>query len=986
MPKNPNPQPPIHGLAVFLALVILGPAFLTVPIDAAAGETVKNGVGIHERYTAQRRPRVTVLEFNNTNQAAQSARYGASVEAMLVTFLKRKSQLLVVEREQADEVIKAEWNRIQTGEARSLPQEGGNLVLEKIDAFVLGSVTLLDAPVEPPSNSDEPSPKSSRLPLGRRIEIDAKILSRHDGRIIAAVQRRGPVSCLRSIVERLGIALEQEFLRPYYGSLEVRLSFPENVRIHLTPILMDDALDEEKPPFERSATVRIGGRADTIEPWTTDPTSSTVDNILTGWYLLRLERPGYEVPSSHYRRWQTRESFGRLKVYDLVSDQPLENVDPHLARFVVHVDPLAQSKIDADALGFTAGAEGGFVKKTGSIDPRIKRQYLDTSYGKSQDMRVYLIGDDKLDINSFESPDEFADDPTCDLFDERLPSLAERGETRIGPERDFDIATYQGGKLIIEDYSGEDLPTGTYEMYIWEPHYRFHQMSVSVHEGLEKKPVHANLTRSTSKLLLRNTGKAPRHAVHLVGQETGHRAKMSLHFTMARTWDNLPVDRYVAQTDIEGLLGWREEINLIPGEVAPPVYAPPNPSEEEGRADAGEMAEDALPPFLIETSRALATPPALEVKTKLHIGGRLGVLGAPLDPDSVYVDDLVPWLLDSLRISEDEDERFGKLEKRRKRLLKKQRQLSSRDRDTKKEPTRERSKADDEKARERLLTSALKFVRRHPELLRNYVALAETLADIDLDAFDTASESLMLRPRSPEELLKSLVAFLEEHPGVFHKYFEDLIGNLDLLILDDEDLERIRERPAVADLITRYLHSGGAIFAFALEEGWYENLFGESLKISGKAKKTRLFSLAPGEVAIDLDHFAEKKKIRVKSKRPQPHFEKKALGTDWRVVAYTKHRSQPRIVELGDDLLGGYALLWADEPEAFRNRRGGGSSAVARVRASVESRVLDWARFLMYRRYDSQGEKRRQAELAIWPNRAPEACRTPPATRTSAHP
>src|SRR5436305_8176859 len=54
-----------------------------------------------EHFTAQRRPRVTVFEFENTNTDARNARYGSSVEAMLVTFLKRKSQFVVVERQQS---------------------------------------------------------------------------------------------------------------------------------------------------------------------------------------------------------------------------------------------------------------------------------------------------------------------------------------------------------------------------------------------------------------------------------------------------------------------------------------------------------------------------------------------------------------------------------------------------------------------------------------------------------------------------------------------------------------------------------------------------------------------------------------------------------------------------------------------------------------------------------------------------------------------
>src|SRR4051794_36372431 len=67
------------------------------------------------RYTAQRKPRITVYDFQDTNSEAQSKKYGSSVQAMLVTFLKRKSQFVVVERQKLGDVL-AEWQRNQRGQ------------------------------------------------------------------------------------------------------------------------------------------------------------------------------------------------------------------------------------------------------------------------------------------------------------------------------------------------------------------------------------------------------------------------------------------------------------------------------------------------------------------------------------------------------------------------------------------------------------------------------------------------------------------------------------------------------------------------------------------------------------------------------------------------------------------------------------------------------------------------------------------------------
>src|SRR5437870_12840097 len=57
-------------------------------------------------YTAQQKARVAVMPFQNTNELAQQQKYGESVSAMLATFLKRKSQLVVVDRQILDKIMK----------------------------------------------------------------------------------------------------------------------------------------------------------------------------------------------------------------------------------------------------------------------------------------------------------------------------------------------------------------------------------------------------------------------------------------------------------------------------------------------------------------------------------------------------------------------------------------------------------------------------------------------------------------------------------------------------------------------------------------------------------------------------------------------------------------------------------------------------------------------------------------------------------------
>jgi hypothetical protein len=68
-------------------------------LDPMADEPLADRGPIKQRdYTAQHRPRVTVMPFEDTNTEAADQGFGRAVSAMLVTYLKRRSQLVVVER------------------------------------------------------------------------------------------------------------------------------------------------------------------------------------------------------------------------------------------------------------------------------------------------------------------------------------------------------------------------------------------------------------------------------------------------------------------------------------------------------------------------------------------------------------------------------------------------------------------------------------------------------------------------------------------------------------------------------------------------------------------------------------------------------------------------------------------------------------------------------------------------------------------------
>jgi curli production assembly/transport component CsgG len=915
-------------------------AFLAT--GAAPAQQPETSFAVSGRYTAQRKPRVTVLEFENTNSQAQAARYGASVQAMLVTFLKRKSQFVVVERQKLGDVLE-EWKRNQKGLTNMQPTDPtAKELLEKLDAIILGNVTLLDVEAKAsvtrragPNKSEDteeatqtasPQPQSSiqegSKPVaperdevhGQKIEIDAKLLSRADGRIIAAAQRSGPVSCLRSIVERLGIALEQEFLRPYYGRLKINLAEPEYARVFLTPILLDTALDEEKPPAERSATVIMGGDRDVVETWTTDPTSYTIENLLSGWYSMRLERPGYEGLETEPSRWEARDVGGEVKVYDRMTGAALPSVEPDLRRFVVRVDPLKVDVIDGDARGFK------FRKKGGSLEPRVKRQYRDEDFSQKP-QRVILIGKKKLEINTYEAPHEYAEDETCDLFEERPAKPADYGRTYVAAGEEFDFTKFKGGELIFDNYQGETLPIGQFQMTLWEPDYQILTTDVNVRDRDERKTTRSVLVRNTQQLILETTGAQPARKLTLTGMDTGHRVQFPLDFEGGKVQNGLPVDVYAASTDVPGLTGWRRSVEVLKKD-GPPIYDPQS-KEKPPLKSSVEGSSEARPPFL-------------RVKTRLTIGGRLEALAKPLDPlaDNVYVDRMIREVLDILLHRKEEEERHGSL------LVEVAKALvvpGSRPPAPAAPPT----------------SPVVQDARAAEPAGQPQSPKPEAKPGKTPDASE-GKEAEELKPRP-----------LPRDPEALRSLLAERLADLDLLVLDDRDMKRLRRSPEVATVVKRYLDAGGALFAFATDEGDYTGIVGAALRLEVKDKDTNRFEIATGEIpGLRLE--LREKKVKVKSKRALPEL-KDFAGGDWHVVAYTKGHKEPRIVERGNREQGGYVAVWCDDPESFRGSFGGTVPDVEAVRSKVEEHIMNRVHELVQRRFGTAPEPPRRVGATSFP-------------------
>ena len=158
-----------------------GPAVALLRGKAGLPENVPP-FAFSERYSAQRKPRIAVYPFTDANSQARPPILSASVEAMLVTFLKRKSQFVVVERQKLGDV-KAEWQLGRSGQTNMLPQDpAAKELFEKIDALIVGSVTVLNAPSTVKPVEVRPRTGAPRRPTPRGTTASAsRSTSRRSG-------------------------------------------------------------------------------------------------------------------------------------------------------------------------------------------------------------------------------------------------------------------------------------------------------------------------------------------------------------------------------------------------------------------------------------------------------------------------------------------------------------------------------------------------------------------------------------------------------------------------------------------------------------------------------------------------------------------------------------------------------------------------------------------------------------------------------------
>jgi hypothetical protein len=672
--------------------------------------------------------------------------------------------------------------------------------------------------------------------IGDRVEIDAKLLSVKDARIITATQQNGSITAirqdgdsgLRNIVERLGYSLEQQFLSYRHGKLKVTVADPENVNIYLTPVLKENPWPEEIPPVELSMTVEVVEQKAIEIPWVTSPSSKVIDNLLSGWYVIRIVRGGYEDLVADSRNWRAKKDSRGVysEVFDIHSGKIVEN--PMLVE--VSAQNINEWVIDDYKLDLE--------KRGGKLRFEIIHNHTDTRHKAIQGFPTAQASlfSKNLEINNYPVGSNFTQN------DEWPPTREESG---------FMFDDFKGGNLSITKYNGEMIPCGTYIVAIYEPGYKLECFTAQVDTGDEPVLIRKQLARRKGYIEFDLAVTSDNTRVFIEGKETGDKLEFDLgSISFKKGSANIREievlrDVYEVKTNTPGYSGWSKEVTL-----------------EIGHHEANELIESVVSEMILndqpKRSVAIGMAPRVRVKlkTKLWLAGRSQHFG---NSNALYVDE--KGLATKL-------ERFFEL----------------------------RKELDDR--------------RRSPD---------------------------------PFEEIAELEQKLEYHLEAISRYLE----SRDLVILEDGDLASILRHKKLSQVFRNYISEGYAMIAFVSAPGDYRDVFGISLTVESKTKTTKKYGLHLRRgCGINLSF---ERKLESAREFPLLKSEKKSIP-GWDIVAFARNNKQPRIVESGSTIGGGYVIVWCDVAKDLDR-----FWLAKAARKEVEARAIEWAKYLMYKRLDPDG-------------------------------
>ena len=231
-------------------------------------------------FSAQKRPRIAVVEFNDTTTVFPEQGFGQAVASMLTTQLKQESQFIIMERMSHKPALDL-WRR-------GTRYENIKEYLSDLDAILIGDVTTLD---------------------GDEVQVDARLMGL-DGRLLASASDGGSAVDLRDIANQVATKIQVNFLRPHTGRVSVLVQGPDLVEVEFFPVLTEGHLPEEYPPARAISAVSLSrdpfGTSDAspAEVWRTRAGVLELENLLKGWYSVRIRHDGYHREGRDGRRWQ----------------------------------------------------------------------------------------------------------------------------------------------------------------------------------------------------------------------------------------------------------------------------------------------------------------------------------------------------------------------------------------------------------------------------------------------------------------------------------------------------------------------------------------------------------------------------------------------------------------------------------------------------------------------------------------------------------
>lgn len=272
---------------------------------SATGTLLPNIVLSQATYTTTQKPRIIIVDFEDTNTAAQDEQYGAAVAAMIGSSLAQNKNVLLVENREVTDKI-----RDEKADISSLTAE----LSKEADVMIHGSVSLI-------GRKEEKGKEKTIIVKEGTVIVDMRIASLQTG---AALTSRHfeieNIEKLRSDIDEHVKKFIEEYLRPYSGLVNILVTGYESREIDAEPktiyatFFSDRDGEEVTLEYRPMKKSEIGYESTRVDKGTLDKDyvlagksffelDERLDEesdapsvpLINGEYKFRLNVPGYKI-------------------------------------------------------------------------------------------------------------------------------------------------------------------------------------------------------------------------------------------------------------------------------------------------------------------------------------------------------------------------------------------------------------------------------------------------------------------------------------------------------------------------------------------------------------------------------------------------------------------------------------------------------------------------------------------------------------------